>query len=192
MIWQCINVGMCLHHDLDHILCSWLCRVRGSTEWETPVCSCKEEQLQQVGRRIFSLVLNYIGSIYTVFPKWFGTPHFFSFSGLGTRKYSQKSAAGNSWIPQMFLSNIPAAGSAEYHWELVCLWFYCLCWWLCSISEVFFLRTEHIGIEMHWRRTGSSISYLPPCVLLGGTEGYASLVLKSLTANDGSNPRGWN
>lgn len=67
---------------------------------------------------------------------------------------------------RLSLSNIPAAGSAEYHSELLCLWSQCLCWWPCSVSELMlFLRTKPICVELYWSRTGPSILYLSPCVL---------------------------
>lgn len=111
---------MCLHRDV--ICARGLCRVRGSTGWETPGCSCKEEQLQWVGRRIFSLFLNPIGSIQQSSQSGLAH-HIFLSLFLGTRKYSQKaieqqSAAGNSWVSQMSLSNTPAAGSVEFRTSL--------------------------------------------------------------------------
>lgn len=148
-------------HNCWHVLASWficargLCRVRGTTGWETPGCSCKEEQLLWVGRRIFSLFLNHIGSIQQSSQSALAH-HIFLSVFLGTRKYSQKAieqqlAAGNSWLSQMSLSNIPAAGSAECHSELVCLWSHCLRWWPCSISE-FSQRKAGDTLKENWMK----------------------------------------
>lgn len=54
----------------------------------------------------------------TVFPEWFGTSHFCLSVLVGTRRCylpRSKTAAGNSWLSQMSLSHLPAAGSAEGH-----------------------------------------------------------------------------
>lgn len=109
----------------------------------------------------------------TIFSEWFGTSHFSLSVLVGTRRCisqearQQQSAAGNSWLSQTSLSDLPAAGSAESHSKAaLSLSFLCLWCWPCSMSElVDFLRTWYMWVEMKWGRAGPSSSYLPPCVL---------------------------
>lgn len=54
----------------------------------------------------------------TIFPERFGTSHFCLSVLVGTRRCylpRSKAAAGNSWLSQMSLSHLPAAGFAEGH-----------------------------------------------------------------------------
>lgn len=124
---------MCLHLDLDHICARGLCRVRSSTDWEAPVYSFKEEQLQREGRTVFSLVPKHIGSIQQSPQSGLAHNTFLSQCLWETENAPKKQDSGSQQLEtdgshkRLSLSNIPAAGSAEYHSELLCLWSQCLC-----------------------------------------------------------------
>lgn len=95
--------------------------MQGGTDWEARAYSCKEEQLQWEGRRIFSLPLKHIGSIQQ--SSQGGLAHHIFLSqclwepedAVSQEARQQQSAAGNSWLSQASLSDLPAAGSAECH-----------------------------------------------------------------------------
>lgn len=102
----------------------------------------------------------------TIFPEWFGTSHF-SLSACGNQKMlsqegrQQQPAAGNSWLSQTLLNDLPAAGSAECHSKATLS--------LASVPSLltlFYFRGSELSQNKIYMgrdgmRTGPSISYLP-------------------------------
>lgn len=117
LIWQDRNVGMCLQHDLDHVCAHGWCRGAQTGKPE----SIHARRMLQWNRRISSLPLKHIGSIqqssqsglaHCIFPSqclW--EPEDTAFQ----EARQQQSAAENSWLSGISPSDLPAAGSAEYH-----------------------------------------------------------------------------
>lgn len=99
--------------------------MQGYTDWKARDSSCEEEQLQWEGRRIFSLSLKHIGLIQQSSQS--GLAHHIFLSqclwepedAVSQEAIQQLEAAGNSWLSQMSLSDLPAAGSAEYNSKAV-------------------------------------------------------------------------
>lgn len=113
LTWQDRNVGMCLQHDLDPVCTRGWCR-GAQTGKPKPIharragFTVREEEYSPYPSNILARFNNLPRVVFIFVSQCLWEPE-----DVSQEVRQQQSAAGNSWLSQTSLSDLPAAGSAE-------------------------------------------------------------------------------